>query len=342
MTGVALNNKARILVCEDEPALRNDICAELVEAGYEAVGVRDGNDALAFLAEGRPDLILCDIAMPVLDGRGLLDRIRDDRPDLSTVPFLFLTAFSDRQDIIAGKLGGADDYLVKPVDYEMLLATVSAHLRLVSRVEIAVNDRLAQTREALGSAENGHYSALECLAQALVIVDREAHVLYANPKARSLACIGAGLQLDRALSLSKNNALFIDALAEVMADETGMVRSVIVTAPERDREMILLIGRIAAVEGVQRAALVVIADPGTRSIPEPDLLQAALNLTPKEAELAALLAKGLRSEEIADVMGVSSTTVSYHLKNLFAKTQTNRQSDLVVFILSLCALSPSR
>ena len=123
-----------IVVVEDEEGLRCDIVEELQEAGYRTLAAREGQEALDLLVDTTPDLLLCDITMPGLDGYEVLRKLRIDRPDLSNTPFVFLTALSDPNEIIEGKLQGADDYLVKPVDYDLLLATVSARLRQVDRM----------------------------------------------------------------------------------------------------------------------------------------------------------------------------------------------------------------
>ena len=85
------------------------------------------------LANHRPDLVLCDITMPGLGGYDVLKAMRE-KGGLADVPFIFLTALADRNDVLVGKQAGADDYLVKPIDYEILLATVAARLNQVARV----------------------------------------------------------------------------------------------------------------------------------------------------------------------------------------------------------------
>lgn len=100
---------ALILVVEDETALREDIVEELQEAGYRTAAAPNGHAALALLSDAAPDLVLCDITMPALDGYGLLAAMHEMRPDLATTPFVFLTAMSDPRDVVECKLRGADD-----------------------------------------------------------------------------------------------------------------------------------------------------------------------------------------------------------------------------------------
>lgn len=126
-----------ILCIEDEAQLRRDIRDELVEAGYGVIEAGDGRQALEKLQQIRPDLILCDISMPVLSGYDVLMKVQDKGPDYAAIPFVFLSALADSRHVIDGKRLGADDYLVKPIDYDLLLATVEARLRQVDRIRSA-------------------------------------------------------------------------------------------------------------------------------------------------------------------------------------------------------------
>jgi len=139
--------RGKILCVEDEDFLREDLREELEDAGYDVVTACDGRDAIERIGEEKPDLILCDMMMPEMDGEALLVHIRSAMPALSDVPFIFLTAKGTREDIIRGKQLGADDYLPKPIDYDLLLATVEAHLRQVARVEGLNRVRLQQIYE---------------------------------------------------------------------------------------------------------------------------------------------------------------------------------------------------
>lgn len=130
-------DKPVILCAEDERELLQDIAEELSEAGYTPIQSTNGELALKTLKTRRPDLILCDISMPVIGGFELLNAVRDMGPTYADIPFVFLTAFSDPKEVVRGKQLGADDYLVKPIDYDLLLATVHARLREVERIHDA-------------------------------------------------------------------------------------------------------------------------------------------------------------------------------------------------------------
>ena len=127
-----------ILCAEDEPQLLRDIADELREAGYRVAEAADGATLLARLATCTPDLVLCDIMMPGLDGYGVLEGLRRDHPHLAHVPVVFLSALSMTEAVIRGKRAGADDYLTKPIDYDLLLSTIEARLRQSRTARAAV------------------------------------------------------------------------------------------------------------------------------------------------------------------------------------------------------------
>ncbi len=123
-----------ILCVEDEPALRADIVEELEDAGYKTLQACDGRQGLEMILAHKPDMVVSDITMPNMNGDELLQRLREDYPKFSEMPFIFLSALSDRVDVLSGVQLGADDYLTKPIDYEMLHAKVAASLRQCSRM----------------------------------------------------------------------------------------------------------------------------------------------------------------------------------------------------------------
>lgn len=200
-----------ILCVEDEDDLRRDIADELAEAGYDVVEASDGAAALALLETVRPDLILCDISMPGPNGYAVLQALQARGADYADIPFIFLSALGDPREIVEGKRCGADDYLVKPIDYDLLLATVQARLRQIERL---------------------------------------------------------------------------------------------------------------------RAAL-----PSRSTPPDSATLIAAFSLTPTEARIALALTEGRPLPQIASDFGISRTTAAFHMRNIFQKTGSSRQAELVSLLL---------
>ena len=206
-----------ILCVEDEPDLLRDIVEELREAGYEAIGASNGQQALKQLRNHKVQLVLCDIYMPGVDGFEVMKRGRELGLVQADTPFVFLSAANNPRDIAMGKRLGADDYLVKPVDYDVLLATIDARLRQVRRM-------------------------------------REAY-----PPVR----------------------------------------------PVQDTDWDILIKRFG--------------------------------LTPAELRVASALVRGSSLAEITLEQGVARSTVAFHLRNLFDKTETRRQAELVALLYQVLA-----
>jgi CRP-like cAMP-binding protein/AmiR/NasT family two-component response regulator len=120
-------DKARVLIIEDNDDIREGVVEILELANYDVVAANNGKAGIELATECLPDLILCDIMMPELDGYGVLYLLAKN-PETSTIPFIFLTAKADRTDMRKGMEMGADDYLTKPFDDMELLAAVESRL----------------------------------------------------------------------------------------------------------------------------------------------------------------------------------------------------------------------
>ena len=139
-----------VIICvEDEPILRETIVEELTDAGYIAIGAANGAEGLIAINKHKPNLVICDIQMPVMDGNEMLVSLREDHPEFDSIPFLFLSGRSERENIIEGRLRGADDYLVKPIDYTLLLATIESRLMSTSRIEASKQAELDELRSSI-------------------------------------------------------------------------------------------------------------------------------------------------------------------------------------------------
>lgn len=114
-----------ILLVEDHGELNMLMCTFLKKAGYQVKGVCTGEEALAFLAKERVKLVILDVMLPGMDGFAVCGAIRER----SSIPLLFLSARGGKEDQINGFLLGADDYVEKPVDMDILLAKVTALMR---------------------------------------------------------------------------------------------------------------------------------------------------------------------------------------------------------------------
>lgn len=120
--------KNKVLVIEDNKDMLENI-SEIIElAGYDVISAENGKVGLKAAMESTPDLILCDIMMPELDGYGVL-KIISDHPILSQIPFIFMSAKSEKADFREGMRLGADDYLMKPFEDVQLLEAIEMRLK---------------------------------------------------------------------------------------------------------------------------------------------------------------------------------------------------------------------
>ena len=118
----------KILVIEDEPDMRRNISALLRYYEYEPIVADNGRAGIEVARRESPDLILCDVMMPELDGYGVLRALQTD-VQLARIPFVFLTAKGEKDDLRSGMNLGADDYLTKPVANADLVRAIETRLR---------------------------------------------------------------------------------------------------------------------------------------------------------------------------------------------------------------------
>jgi signal transduction histidine kinase len=141
---------AKILIVEDDPNLLEGIRAVLELEDYTVLSAENGEQALQVLARqsAPPDLIVSDIMMPRMDGIQLLDHVRQNSAWL-TIPFIFLTARSEKSDVMYGKRLGADDYLVKPFDADDLLVAVESRLKRHRLLHQAKTDEISDMKKKI-------------------------------------------------------------------------------------------------------------------------------------------------------------------------------------------------
>jgi DNA-binding response OmpR family regulator len=156
----------KILIIEDQAPMRRNVALMLEMEGYKTCTAENGRVGVEVARQEKPDLVLCDVMMPEMDGYGVVQALREDA-DFANTPFIFLTAKSDRGDVRIGMNFGADDYLTKPVVRDDLLAAVQTRL---ARAE-ALQQRMADA-----GGFNPDFTSHEPLQQAFGLTPREAEV----------------------------------------------------------------------------------------------------------------------------------------------------------------------
>lgn len=145
-----MDRQYTILIVDDEEGLRTVVRSVLEADGYFVVEASDGEAGLAAVREQRPDLVLCDIEMPRMDGFDVLRRFRET--GAPAVPFVFLTGRAARTDMRKGMNLGADDFLTKPFTAEELRSAVVTRLQRRGQLEADTEQKIADLRESISTS----------------------------------------------------------------------------------------------------------------------------------------------------------------------------------------------
>jgi DNA-binding NarL/FixJ family response regulator len=140
----------KILVIEDDRECAALIAEELADRGFEVIVAHEGHEGLLSILTNKPALVLCDLGLPMMSGLEILRHINDFAPQIGHVPLVFLTALANRDDELQARRLGADDYVTKPVDFDILHVIINARLAGVARNDIwpkrfALSDRESET-----------------------------------------------------------------------------------------------------------------------------------------------------------------------------------------------------
>lgn len=198
----------KILVIEDEPEMRRNLVTILRLEKFQPIAAANGRAGVEAARQETPDLILCDVMMPQLDGYGVLKELHND-PATMNVPFIFLTARGEKTDVRSGMNLGADDYLTKPVDKADLLR--------------AIRTRLARAEQLARREFQPNFDSPTPL-QALGLTPRVAEVLLWVAQGKTNSDIGAILGISE--STVKKHVLEIFAQLGVETRSAATLRAI--------------------------------------------------------------------------------------------------------------------
>jgi two-component system sensor histidine kinase/response regulator len=142
--------KKKIILIEDDEIIRENTAYILKAKGYDVDTADDGIPGIQKILENKPDLVICDIMMPNMDGYEVLESVRSNK-NLSLIPFIFLTAKTDMRDLRKGMSEGADDYIVKPFSSEDLLKSVETRLDKFSKMKTHIENQIDTYRQSIGN-----------------------------------------------------------------------------------------------------------------------------------------------------------------------------------------------
>ncbi|MEO0468478.1 MAG: response regulator [Bacteroidota bacterium] len=162
----------KIVLIEDNLEVRENIAEILELAGYEVMTAANGKDGVRQVRQDQPDMIICDIMMPELDGYGVLRMLSRD-PSTARIPFIFLTAKAEKEDFRKGMNMGADDYITKPFTEAELLDAIDIRLRKHAELAVDVSEQPENLKQFLNEAKGR--AAMEALSE-----DREERLFSAG------------------------------------------------------------------------------------------------------------------------------------------------------------------
>ena len=214
-------NQETILIVEDNPILRQGLQEMLELEGFAVFTATNGQQALDEMQDRSPDLILSDIAMPVMDGYVFFRAVRE-RPEWVSIPFVFLTARGEHEDVLAGKDMGAEDYMVKPVTREDLITVVNSRLERSHQLHVVQLQQayetsltvLANAIEVRDQYTRGHVERV--MAYAFTIAENLSDLEFDHDQLRFGAMLhDIGKIHIRETTLCKNDTLTTDEWSEI-------------------------------------------------------------------------------------------------------------------------------
>lgn len=332
------SNSKTILLIEDDEMLRDSTSIFLTEEGFNCIVAKNGLEGVEKALDLLPDLILCDIAMPKMNGYEVY-KILNENSATNLIPFIFISAKTEKEDIRVGMQLGVDDYITKPFDLDELLK--------------AVQLRISKREKLIHSSQNSYKVLVESSLVGVFIFQNNV-ITFTNSK------------LQKILNLSQNINQNWNLFKSIHPDDKGNVEEKVrrcikgiqssfsinfrLYTESKDVITVDCWGSLATING-QPALIgnivntseyfnstelstskVNLSSPSENNvrnepIPNPD------NLSSREIEVLNLICLGLTNQEIAERLFVSPRTVDTHRSNLLNKTNSSNTAGLVVYAI---------
>jgi len=301
----ASDNKLVMLV-DDTPDNLKMLSDALDEAGYMVVVATDGASALERLDFVLPDIVLMDALMPVMDGFEACRRIKA-HPVAAHVPVVFMTGLTEPEHVVRGFQAGGIDYVTKPIDTDVVLARLDAHLRNARIMSVAMN-------------------AMDAVANAVVVLDGQGQVTWKTSKAR--------LWLSEYFDHAETSAGLPPVLTTWIAQQLERPRAedaaaFTVMAGSGQREL-----RLRLTASRKAGEYVLLMDERELPAAAADTLAAAYQLTTREGEVLQWLAKGKTNRDIGEILGMAPRTVNKHLEHVYVKLGVETRAAATALVLT--------
>ncbi|MBI5218224.1 MAG: response regulator [Bacteroidia bacterium] len=350
----------KVLVIEDDPILRDNTVEFLKEEGFETFAAKDGAEGVQMALEIIPDIILCDISMPKMDGYEVFKTLQSI-PSTSAVPFIFLTAKIQRDDIRLGMQLGVDDYITKPYSYDDLLTSIQVRLEKTDRITRSfdnkfmslienpllgvfilqgekftyVNSRFVKILE-FGSDKDVYSKGIND------IVDEEFKSkfyekiqlcqkgVYSSHYFRARLKTSSAQLIKVAVFTSSAKLKGVNSIIGYVLKESGNLNMEQIDECGSITEQITeAIHYFTKQQNVKPEELIKIVKANSSVSP----MQNPDNLSKREIEIIHLMSLGLANKEIADKLFVSQRTIDSHKANILIKTGAKHTAALMIYAM---------
>lgn len=345
LDSVANMKNPLILFIAGKGRAREETTRNLAREGFTIVEASSLSEATALLQSQQPDLILCSMSLSSADRAELLHCARKTRSDLDDVPLLLLTDRKEREPVY-DKIAQVSSDPSEPIDAEALLSAVRSHLIQADRAhsgrlemnEGNVNNLLGPAHHSLSLLESVG-SMFDCISRGYLVLDCRGLVQSMNDTAEAIIESHSGLtvingKLEATEQLTRAR---LSRLIQAMLDRSE--KSGAMAIPRKSSRPLML--QIFALDSIGQqgapAVAILIQDPETRPTIDQCIVAQMYSLTRTEVRLALAMVEGMRMDQIATAFGISQSTVAFHLKNLFRKTGTSRQADLIALLIQSAA-----
>lgn len=311
----------KILIIEDDTDLLENTSDFLKEEGYETITASNGAVGVQKALLHIPDLIICDITMPKLDGYQVFKTLQEIT-STATIPFIFLTAKVDKEDIRLGMQMGADDYITKPFDFNQLHQAIKTRLEKQDKLLFQNDEKFFTLIDSSFSPsfmyqEQGfvhvnqslckrlEYTKDEILNLQITQIVSEEHIILVHEKfQKCLKGIQPSMQFQLNLLTKNKNRHAVDFFGNIV----------------KIRGKVNILGsfnyHIMAGSNVNNTA---------------NNIEVIMSLSKREYEVLQLICEGYSNNEIAEKLYISNRTVDKHRANLIAKTNSRNTAELVMY-----------
>jgi DNA-binding NarL/FixJ family response regulator len=343
--------KTTFVIADDHPLVLEGVKGVLKQMDSEAdiLQATSYPELLEVLSQDIDfSLVIADLNMPGMSGLDGIRAVQLKRPE---VPIVIISATESQKAINKTLECGVAGYMFKSFSQQQMLHALDMVMQGEIFIPVASTDMLSSDEFADDKKNDFGAAALNRLPMGVVIVDKDAQVLFMNNAASEIFSLGDGVDVGATgvfrtakVAETKNlHTMIADAAQDldgIHAKENREGGAMSVSRPSYKRSFSLLVVPLPDENDVSSEAgnvAVFINDPEKHNEPPTNVLARLYGLTEAEARLLQALIVGKKLETVADEFGVSMNTVRSHLKQIFRKTGTNRQSELVSLVMNSSA-----